>query len=231
MRSTKKPYFERQVDRAMATKVRKHSYVIPCSSDFRDAVQGLADSREVNVGDIARSVMLIVPHDVISACPDPGEPGAQDRETVILKSGPNKGKPWRRKPRLQARLPKGHKVEDIRRALGVALALHMGEIRVALEDGHAPKSKEKVKALNEEIERLRAAMSVVALEPLPQGVRNMDEALFVLGFPPGVRPNQTEVKARFRMLATIHHPDAPFGDTRRMSQLNQAMSWLRAGAA
>jgi hypothetical protein len=231
MRSTKKPYFERQVDRAMATKVRKHSYVIPCSSDFRDAVQGLADSREVNVGDIARSVMLIVPHDVISACPDPGEPGAQDRETVILKSGPNKGKPWRRKPRLQARLPKGHKVEDIRRALGVALALHMGEIRVALEDGHAPKSKEKVKALNEEIERLRAAMSVVALEPLPQGVRNMDEALFVLGFPPGVRPNQTEVKARFRMLATIHHPDAPFGDTRRMTQLNQAMSWLRAGAA
>jgi hypothetical protein len=33
------------------------------------------------------------------------------------------------------------------------------------------------------------------------------------------------------MLATVHHPDAPFGDTRRMSQINQAMSWLRAGAA
>lgn len=215
----------------MATKVRKHSYVIPCSSDFREAVQGLADSREVNVGDIARSVMLIVPRDVISACPDPGEPRPDDRETVILKSGPNKGKPWRRKPRLQARLPKGHEVPDIRRALGVALALHMGEIRVALEDGRAPKAKEKVKALNDEIERLRAAMSVVALDPLPHGVRNADEALFVLGFPPGSRPNQTEIKARFRMLATIHHPDAPFGDTRRMSQLNQAMSWLRAGAA
>jgi len=215
----------------MATKVRKHSYVIPCSSDFREAVQGLADSREVNVGDIARSVMLIIPQVVIAACPDPGEPSAADRETVILKSGPNKGKPWRRKPRLQARLPKGHKVADIRRALGVALALHMGEIRVALEDGRAPKAREKMKALNEEIERLRAAMTVVALDPLPNGVRNADEALFVLGFPPGSRPNQTEIKGRFRMLATIHHPDAPFGDTRRMSQLNQAMSWLRAGAA
>jgi len=215
----------------MAIKVRKHSYVIPCSSDFREAVQDLADSREVNVGDIARSVMLIVSHEMVAACPDPGEPGPSDRETVILKSGPNKGKPWRRKPRLQARLPKGYKVADIRRALGVALALHMGEIRVALEDGRAPKSKEKVKALNDEIERLRAAMSVVALDPLPHGVRNGDEALFVLGFPPGSRPNQTEIKARFRMLATIHHPDAPFGDTRRMSQLNQAMSWLRAGAA
>lgn len=215
----------------MATKVRKHSYVIPCSSDFRDAVQGLADSREVNVGDIARSVMLIISHDVIRACPDPGEPGTNDRETVILKSGPNKGKPWRRKPRLQARLPKGYKIADIRRALGVAIALHMGEIRVSLEDARSPKAKEKIRALNDEIARLRAAMSVVALDPLPQGVRNSDDALFVLGFPPGTKPTQTEIKARFRMLATIHHPDAPFGDTRRMSQLNQAMSWLRAGAA
>ena len=55
----------------MAIKVRKHSYVIPCSSDFRDAVQDLADSREGNVGDIARSVMLIVSHDIITVCPDP----------------------------------------------------------------------------------------------------------------------------------------------------------------
>jgi len=215
----------------MAIKVRKHSYVIPCSSDFRDAVQNLAESREVNVGDIARSVMLIVSQDVIQACPDPGEPGAQDRETVILKSGPNNGKPWRRKPRLQARLPKGFRVADIRRALGVALALHMGEIRVALEDARSPRTKEKIRALNDEIARLRAAMSVVALDPLPHGVRNADEARFVLGFPPGTKPTHEEIKARFRMLATIHHPDAPFGDTRRMSQLNQAMSWLRAGAA
>jgi hypothetical protein len=215
----------------MATKVRKHSYVIPCSSDFRDAVQALADRREVNVGDVARSVMLIVSHDTIVACPDPGEPRADDRETVILKSGPNQGKPWRRKPRLQARLPRGYKVADIRRALGVALALSMGEIAVTLEDGRAPKAKDRIRGMNDEIARLRAAMSVVAADPLPHGVRNADEALFVLGFPPGNKPNQTEIKARFRMLATVHHPDAPFGDTRRMSQINQAMSWLRAGAA
>ena len=138
--------------------------------------------------------------------PIPASPGANDRETVILKSGPNKGKPWRRKPRLQARLPGGYKVGDIRRALGVALALSMGEITVSLEDGRAPKAKERIRGLNDEIARLRAAMSVVAMDPLPHGVRNVDEALFVLGFPPGSKPNQTEVKARFRMLATIHHP-------------------------
>lgn len=215
----------------MAAKVRKNSYVIPCSSDFRDAVLALAASRDVNVGDIARSVMLVIPPEIITACPDPGEPGPKDRETVTLKSGPNKGKPWRRKPRLQARLPKGHDVQDIRKAFGVALAIDMKEITVTLEDGRAPKAKERVRELNDEIERLRAAMSVIAQEPLMQGVRNSDEALFVLGFAPGIKPSQAEIKARFRMLATIHHPDAPFGDTRRMSQLNQAMTWLRAGAA
>ena len=62
----------------MASKVRKHSYVIPCSSDFREAVQALADQREVNVGDVARSVMLIISEEIIAACPDPGEPGPTD---------------------------------------------------------------------------------------------------------------------------------------------------------
>lgn len=215
----------------MAAKVRKHSYVIPCSSDFRDAVLALAGRRDVNVGDIARSVLLVVPPETVAVCPDPGEPGPKDRETVILKSGPNKGKPWRRKPRLQARLPKGHTVEEIRKAFGLALAVDMREVTVSLEDGRAPKAKERIRGLNDEIERLRAAMSVIASEPLPQGVRNAEEALFVLGFPPKAQPSQAQIKARFRMLATIHHPDAPFGDTRRMSQLNQAMTWLRAGAA
>ena len=217
--------------RAMGSKVRKKSYVIPCSSDFRDAIDALAERRDVNVADMARSVLLIVPPRTISACPDPGEPGPDDRETVILKSGPSKGKPWRRKPRLQVRLPAGYEVPDVRRALGLALAMDLGDVAVTLEDGKAPRAREKVRTLNEEIERLRAALSVVVHEPLPTGVHSRDEALFVLGFPPGSRPDQNTVKARFRMLATIHHPDASFGDTRRMSQLNQAMTWLRAGAA
>lgn len=215
----------------MGSKVRKKSYVVPCSSDFRDAVQALADRRTVNVADVARSVLLIVPAATIGRCPDPGEPGPSDRETVILKSGASKGKPWRRKPRLQVRLPAGHEVSDVRRALGLALAMDMGEVAVTLEDGKAPRARERLRELNDEIERLRAALSVVAHEPLPVGIGSRDEALFVLGFPPGSRPDQNSVKARFRMLAAVHHPDAPFGDTRRMSQINQAMTWLRAGAA
>ena len=83
----------------------KKSYVIPCSSAFRDAVQALAHARGVNAGDIARSVLLTLPAGAIADFPDPGGPGLNDRETVVLKSGAQAGKPWRRKPRLQVRLP------------------------------------------------------------------------------------------------------------------------------
>lgn len=219
------------MSRSETPRLRKHSYVIPCSTDFRDAVLALAERRGVNVGDIARSVLLILPSETIGACPDPGEPAARDRETVVLKSGASRGKLWRRKPRLQARLPKGYRVTDIRKALGLALALDGGDIVVTLEDGRGPRARERIRRLNEEIERLRTVVSVLAFEPLPHGVRSRSDALFLLGFPPGARPSQAEIKTRFRTLATVHHPDAPFGDTRRMSQLNQAMTWLRAGAA
>ena len=215
----------------MAEKVRKHSYVIPCSGGFRDAVLRLAEQRSVNVGDLARSVLLVVPAATIAACPDPGEPAAEDREVVVLKSGPNVGRPWRRKPRLQARLPKGYEVEDIRRALGLALAFSTGEIAVGLEDGRAPNSKDRIRTLNAEIGRLRDQVALVQPPPLRQGVCNREEALFVLGYPPRATPSQEELKIRFRALATVHHPDAPRGNTARMSQLNQAMTWLRAGAA
>lgn len=215
----------------MAEKARKHSYVIPCSSGFRDAVLRLAERRGVNVGDLARSVLLVVPGATVAACPDPGEPAPEDREIVVLKSGPNVGRPWRRKPRLQVRLPEGHEVAHIRRALGLALAFSTGEIAVGLEDGRGPNSKDRIRALKSEAGRLRGLLALVQPQPLNHGVHNREEALFVLGYPPNARPSQAEIKARFRALATVHHPDAPFGDTTRMSQLNQAMTWLRAGAA
>ena len=38
---------------------------------FRDAVMDLAARRRVNVGDLARSVLLVVPGGVIDEFPDP----------------------------------------------------------------------------------------------------------------------------------------------------------------
>ena len=101
----------------------KKAYTIPCASAFRDAVLSLAERRGVNAGDIARSVLLVVPMDDIRDYPDPGDPRPEDREVVILKSGAARGRPWRRKPRLQVRMASGYDAITLRRALAIALAM------------------------------------------------------------------------------------------------------------
>ena len=208
---------------------RKLSYAVPCSTRFRDSVLTMAAEREVNVGDLARSIMLTLPMEAIKGATDPGEPEEHDRETVVLKSGPSAGKPWRRKPRLQVRLPAGHDVVDIRKALGIALNLSAGEQQLRLESTAAPSWNDIVHELEEKVARLQVTIATLAFEPLKNGVRTQDEAMYVLGFIPGARPDAKTIKARYRMMAAIHHPDSEFGDHARMSQLNQAMALLRNG--
>lgn len=218
--------------------IRKQSYTIPCSSAFRDAVMELAHRRRVNVADLARSVVLVVPEETIATYPDPGEPGDDDRETVVLKSGNAKGRPWRRKPRLQVRLSPGYEVTTLRRALGMALALGADAmtVRIGTAAGNGADVDDrpaKTAAVNgellDEMERLRTVVSALSFDPLPEGVNSRADALHVLGFPPGRVPSLGELRARFRLLATIHHPDSGYGNHRRMSQLNSAMALLRLG--
>ena len=221
----------------------KQSYTVPCSSEFRDSVTGLARRRGSNVADLARSVVLVLPRDAIDAFPDPGGPGADDRESVVLKSGPAKGRPWRRKPRLQVRMAPGLDARTIRRALGIALAQDRGDVDVRLEMSFNPANacrdrRQGDKALEilirdtrDDLERLRAMVSALSFEPLAGGVKTRDDALHVLGLPPGSLPDQGTLRARFRMLATIHHPDGLQGSHKRMSQLNAAKELLGRNAA
>lgn len=226
----------------------KHSYTIPCTSEFREQVSALAEKRKVNVADLARSVLLMVSDADISNFMDPGDPDAHDRETVILKSGPSKGRPWRRKPRLQVRMAPGFEVLHIRRALNLALHMDDGKAFVRI-DTQESKKKEELKAERmrkdaleaakreksnhnlpetmDELERLRAIVSVLSFDPLQHGINDRSDALHILGFPPKTYPERSELRARFRMLATIHHPDGKYGSHERMSQLNQAMEILR----
>jgi hypothetical protein len=239
----------------MTSPVLKHSYTVPCASAFRDSVEALASRRHVNVGDLARSILLVVPIPTVALHPDPGEPAADDRETVVLKSGPAEGRPWRRKPRLQVRMPPGHDIPFIRKALSLALAMDKGDLAIKISDGREPppapppapapppppptpvqtakkiEDAHRLSEINDELERLRAIVSVLAFEPLAEGVRNREEALHVLGFPPSAAPDTRMLRAKFRMLATIHHPDSNYGNHQRMSQLNQAMEFLRRSAA
>jgi hypothetical protein len=201
---------------------KKQSYTISCASTFRDRVEALAARRRGNVADIARSVLFVLPEAMVAAFPDPGEPAPNDRETITVKSGSAQGRPWRRKPRLQLRLPAGYSDTMVRRALGLALALEDGDMSLRLDDADAPSPQ-----VQDELLRLRAMVSVLSFEPLSEGVRSRQEALHVLGFPPTSNPGSEAVRARFRLLATIHHPDGGLGNHQRMSQLNAAMDLLR----
>ena len=211
----------------MPPKTHKSSYTIPCASSFRDAITALAVSLRGNVGDVARSILLTVPEEVIRTIPDPGGPPPGDREETRIKTGPSAGKLWQRKPRIQIRLRSGYDISTVRRALNVALRLNNGSLELKLADPniHSRESKPDPN-LSVEVERLKKIISALAFDPLQGGVSTLDEALHVLGFAPGESPDKVTVKARFRTLATIHHPDSHYGDHQRMSQINTAMQLL-----
>lgn len=202
------------------------SYVVPCASAFRDAVLELAVRRGVNAGELARAVLLLMPAEA-AHFPDPGEPDPGDRETVILKSGANQGKTWRRKPRLQVRLGAGRNAPEIRSALALALAMDRGEVALTMEDGGSPTASDRLTEARAEIARLGRQLRALSFEPFPAGVRSRAQALHVLGLAPGADPDEAELRKRYRALAAIHHPDGGNGDHRRMSQLNDAVRILR----
>lgn len=201
--------------------MKKASYTVPCASRFRDDVLALAERRGVNVGDLARSVLLLLSPAEIEAIDDPGDPESDDRETVVLKSGKAAGKPWQRKPRLQVRLPKGFDPVAIRRALALVLALDRGDASVFVQGLGIPDIE------TEEIDRLHGVIDTLAFEPLTDGVSSRPDALYVLGYPPRARPDNRSLRRRFREMAAIHHPDSGLGNHQRMAQLNAAMEILR----
>ena len=217
----------------MPIKTPKTSYTIPCSSLFRDAINALAAAQEMNVADIARSILLTIPETAIREVQDPGDPPKEDREETILQSGPSAGKLWRRKPRLQVRLSAGYNVTIVRRALNLALQLNQGSLVITIQEAKSgtgpPEASEaagRSMALSEEVDRLHSVVSILMFEPLEQGVNTLADARHVMGFAPSDRPDRDAVRARFRMLATIHHPDGHYGSHQRMSQLNAAMDFL-----
>ena len=196
------------------TQPRGRAYVVPCASAFRDRVMSIAGDRGVSVGDLARSVLLLLPPKELGRILDPGEPMPDDRETVKVLSGPSKG----------------YGVSDLRRALALALDLTEGVRTLALEPEGSRLSQEDAKRadgrLGAELDELRQMIETIALRPLENGVTSRGEALHVLGFSPSSVPGRDVLRSRYRQLALIYHPDASFGDHVRMSLLNQAAELL-----
>ena len=180
---------------------------------------------------------------LLSIFPDPGGPAKGDREVVTVKTGPSKGQPWHRKPRLQVRLAPGNRPAVIRRAFALALAMDQGDVSVVLdglddaaqqadvwtsesEDRRQVPPTPETPEDDEELARLRAIVSVLSFEPLAGGIQTQEQALHVLGLAPKSTPDLGVLRARFRMLAAIHHPDSGYGSHERMSQLNSAIELL-----
>ncbi len=237
----------------------KYSYIVPCSSRFRDQIMALARRRNVSPGDLAKAALLLVPMKMIENYTDPGEPLTHDRERVVLKSGVSKGRRLIRKPRLQVRMSAGYDIETLRKALALAYAIDRGDVpllrtmppKAHLSTAEVPPQKaqnenkkviqkevivqkdpetdllrQKYHKAQEKIEQLKASLSVLAFDPISGGVKTRQDALFVLGFGVNDRPSLSTVKSKFKMLAMIFHPDAPFGDHNRMTQLNAAKNVL-----
>ena len=201
---------------------------MPCSSSFRDSVHQIARDHNSNVADIARSVLLVLPEQIIHTFSDPGEPDLNDREETWVKTGTSKGKRWRRKPRLQLRLKKGYEISLVRRALNLALALNNRAVAVSVSDPVLKqRSAQSPDVPGAELARLRAIVATLVFQPLPAGVKTREDALYVLGLPPTACPDEFSLRSRFRKLAPIHHPDSIFGSHQRMSQLNMAMELLK----
>lgn len=157
---------------------------------------------------------------------------------MILKSGNAKGQPWRRKPRLQVRLAPGYDIALLRKALGLALAIdqQQSSIEVVLAEDKAKRARLEKDALQEqrqrhqleaELTRFKEVITTLSFEPVYGGVHGVEDALYVMGFPPETQPGAKRLRTRYRTLATIFHPDGANGDHQRMSQLNSAMETLK----
>ena len=134
-------------------------------------------------------------------------------------------------------------VAFIRRSLAVALAVGEDRLKVRLEEAGAaavaevePYGQETIETaaavalreLHDEDERLRTIVPALSFEPIAGGVTTRQDALHVIGLPPGSRPDPQALRSRFRRLATILHPDGAYGSHRRMAQINAAPALLRA---
>ncbi len=209
------------------------AYRVPCSTAFRDQVEEMAKRLKVNVADLAQAVVLTLPKDTVTAFPDPGGPEDGESETFVLQFGAARGLKRRREPYLRIKVPpEGYHAHTIRRALNLALAFKQGKLVTRMDErkpgvnGRSGRDRAEFRQTLEEMDQLRAVVSVLSFDLLPGGVRNREEALYVLGFPPRSTPAIRAIQGRFRMLATIHHPDSGYGSHERMAQVNSAMEIL-----
>lgn len=220
-------------------KQHKKACSIPCSETFKTKIHTLAEKHSVNPADIIRSILFVFPEEFIQSFEDPGDPLREDREDVTLHSGKHKGKTWKRKPRIQVRIPRSYPVPFLRKALNIALSLQDDNITQLLtskkiDEEQKEETEQKIKNLTQEQERLTKEIELLqsvlknfTKEKENKNIQSIDDALFILGFPPYSSPTAPLIKKKYRDLAILFHPDTGLDNHAMMSKLNDAISFLR----
>ncbi|MGE0251269.1 MAG: J domain-containing protein [Dongiaceae bacterium] len=180
---------------------------VSCSENFFSRINAFCHKKQVNAAELVRAGLLILTPAAIAALPAIEEE-IEERESVTIKSGKNKGRRLLRKPRLQLRLPLPMNAEDAKKILNWWLVQE--------------ENKTKFPPLSPVI------INALAFTPLPKGIKNRREALYVLGFPPDAMPSAKIIKEKYLNLAKLFHPDGECGDHERMTQLNAAFKLLAA---
>lgn len=203
--------------------VRLKLYAVPCPTEFRSAVEALADRMATTPSQLVRSVLTLCDPADHAAIADPGDPVRQDRDVFSRRLPDGQTRHVRRIPRLRLRLPVGLDNGQIRRALALALALNAGGGFVLTPQEQVRAEARQRERQRELIERLRQAMDQLAFRQPIQPVHTVGDAAQLFGFQHIYGLDERAVTSRYRQLAALFHPDGGLVETgERMAQLADA---------
>lgn len=213
--------------------------VVTCSSQFAADALVTAAEKTCSLGELARSVLLVMPRAIIDAEPDPGEPESTDRESITITHGKYVGRKTARKPRIQLRMTERLPSEVLRKALSIAMRLHRGTIvpkLLPLEEDSSAADEEHVEIakIGDELSELRTTINHLqdsllrsSFVLLDHPCASLADMRHILGFHPNHEVSLEACQVRFRTLATVFHPDSLTGDSDRMAQLSDAIQFAR----
>lgn len=194
------------------------SYQVRCRTDLHDACRAAAARAGTPLSQMARSTLAMLTPEHLADLVDPGAPLPADGWRVGRRL---------ETPVLRLRVQQGLTAVEIRKALGLMVGLRSGGHLILPRHG-VRELEQRATRQTETVERLRKGMALLAFEPLESGVKTYAEALHVLRFPPGAKPDPETVGARFKAMAALLHPDAGLVDHHsHMIQLIEARRILR----
>ncbi|CAK0776136.1 putative Molecular chaperone DnaJ [Azospirillaceae bacterium] len=203
-------------------------YTIPCPSDFRASILDLHEKTGVDLTALIRMALNVTHADYFHSITDPGEPDSDDYVLMeeIGRSGGRRS--FRSKPTLTVHYARGWRVSTLRHALAVALSLSTPPRTVAASSLRVEELEIVKEKLEQQLQDCRSTLEVLSFQLLPNGVKTQREAAHVMGFPNTIGLTSEDVTKRFRLLASVYHPDKGIlGCAERLGQVVEARNILR----